>query len=176
MTRRKRKVVQKVKNGKKKKNQLTAGNTYLIAEEKPLQAFALFAELVAGGIPGLCISRSFPKHIRQDFKIKNSTIFWLTRRKGEMNINPVQLSMISHTIQEFISKSTETITILDGIEYLISQNEFKSVLRFIQHIRDEVLVQGANLLIPFSPQTLLISEVKLLERELELLITDQKSD
>ncbi len=175
MTRRKRKPVKKVKNGKRK-NQLRSGITYLIAEEKPLQAFALFADLVADGIPGLCISRSFPEQIHHDFKIKKSTIFWLTRRKGEMNIDPAQLTMISHTIQQFISKTKESIAILDGIEYLISQNEFKPVLRFIQHIRDEVLVQGTNLLIPFSPQTLSTSEVKLLERELELLITNQKSD
>ncbi|MHA2074017.1 MAG: DUF835 domain-containing protein [Candidatus Hodarchaeales archaeon] len=173
MTRRKRKPVQKVK--KEKNIQLRAGITYLIAEEKPIQAFTLFADLVADGIPGLCISRNFPTHIRQDFKINKSTIFWLSRRKGEMNIDPAQLPMISHTIQDFITKSKETITLLDGLEYLISQNDFKPVLRFIQHIRDEVLVQGTNLLIPFSPQTLSVSEVKILERELELLIINQQS-
>ena len=171
MTRRKRATTTK-----KVKVQLRAGITYLIEDEKPLKTFKLFADLVSNTTPGLCITRSFPTHIREDFKLKQSTIFWLTRRKGEKTIDPVQLTMISHIIQEFIAKSKKSLILLDGIEYLIIQNDFKPVLRFIQHIRDEVLIQGANLLIPLSPDALSVSEVKLLERELELFIINDRSE
>ncbi len=171
MTRRKRKIVKS-----EEKVLLKAGITYLIKEEKPQHAFSLFVKGVSKGIPGLCITRSFPLHISQNYKLTSSIIFWLTRRKGDKTLDPVQLTMISHTIQEFISKSKQSITILDGIEYLIIQNDFKPVIRFIQHIRDEVLIKGANLLIPCSPQTLPISELKILERELELYITNEKSE
>ncbi|MFX0085368.1 MAG: DUF835 domain-containing protein [Candidatus Hodarchaeota archaeon] len=171
MTRRKRATTTR-----KDKAQLRAGITYLIEDERPLKAFRLFTNLVSNTNPGLCITRNFPSHISEDFKLKKSSIFWLTRRKGEMTIDPVQLTMISHIIQEFMAKSEKSIIILDGIEYLIIQNDFKPVLRFIQHIRDEVLIQGANLLIPLSPEALSISEVKLLERELEILIINQKPE
>lgn len=170
MTRRKRATTIR-----KSKIQLRAGITYLIEDEKPINAFRLFADFVTNTNPGLCITRNFPSHVSVDFTLKKSSIYWLTRRKGEMTIDPVQLTMISHIIQEFMVKSKKSIILLDGIEYLIIQNDFKPVLRFIQHIRDEVLIQGANLLIPLSPESLSVSEVKLLERELEIFIIPEKS-
>jgi len=148
---------------------LRRGVTYLLEDEDSCKTFAFFRKSLIGQKKGLCLTRSYPPFVIEDFNLKKIPIYWLTRRKGENNIDPVQLNVISHKIQEFITENNNAIVLLDGIEYLISQNDFKPVLRFIQHIRDEVLVSQSNLLITLSPQTLSRNELKLLERELEVL-------
>jgi hypothetical protein len=147
---------------------LREGLTFLIEDEKSAKAFDIFKRVLLEDKKGICFSRSYPPHIQADYQLKGVPIFWLTRRKGEDNYDPVQLNGISHRIQEFMGSEKQTIILLEGIEYLISQNDFKPVLRFIQHIRDEVLVAGSNLLITLSPETLSRNELKLLERELEV--------
>ncbi|MHA1972037.1 MAG: DUF835 domain-containing protein [Candidatus Hodarchaeales archaeon] len=151
------------------KSVLRKGITYLLEEEDPCKTFTFFKKSLVGKRKGLLFTRSYPPFVIDDFSLKGIPIYWLTRRKGENNIDPVQLNVISHKIQEFITQNDNTLVLLDGIEYMISQNDFKPVLRFIQHIRDEVLVSQSNLLITLSPQTLSRIELKLLERELEVL-------
>ncbi len=170
MTRRKRR-----QKTPEKKFHLEAGVTYLFEDETMEKLFDVFLDLTSTGIAGLCISRNYPPRLLKGFHLKKNSVIWLTRRKGDDTLDPVQLSLISHSIQQFITENDPSIVILDGLEYLIIQNEFKPVLRFIQHIRDEVFTRKANLLIPLSTQALDTAEVKLLERDLELFIDDSNS-
>ncbi len=147
---------------------LEEGVTYLFEDETIAKAYEIFVNFLSEGGTGLCITRTYPPRVLKQYNLGNIPIIWLTKQKSDENLDPVQLSLISHTIQQFISKEEGSMVILDGVEYLITQNEFKPVLRFIQHIRDEVFTQKANLLIPLSPNALATAEVKLLERDLEL--------
>lgn len=155
---------------------LRKGVTYLFEGEEPSKAFLTFKKVLSEKKKGLCISRRYPPHLKEDFQLDQIPIYWLTRRKDEMTLDPVQLNGISHIVQQFIDISSPTIVLLDGIEYLIIQNDFKPVLRFIQHIRDEVLIQGSNLLLTLSPETLSLSEVRLLERDLEVFEVEKQSE
>ena len=155
---------------------LRKGVTYLFEFKEPSKAFLIFNKVLSEKREGLCISRQYPPHLKKDFQLEKVPIYWLTRRKDEMALDPVQLNGISYIIQQFINTTSPTIVLLDGIEYLIMQNDFKPVLRFIQHIRDEVLVQGSNLLLTLSPETLSLSEVRLLERELEVFEFEKETE
>lgn len=170
MTRRKRR-----QKTPEKKFHLEEGVTYLFENETMDKLFDVFINLTSTGVAGLCISRNYPPRLLNEHNLKKNTVIWLTRQKGDDSLDPVQLNIISHSIQQFITENDSSVVILDGIEYLIIQNEFKPVLRFIQHIRDEVFTRKANLLIPLSTQALDNAEVKLLERDLELFIDESNS-
>ena len=159
-----------------KKFHLEEGVSYLFEDETMDNVFDVFLNFVSTGTSGLCISREYPPRLSKNKSLKNIPIIWLTRQKADNHLDPVQLNLISHTIQEFITNNQQSIVILDGLEYLIIQNEFKPVLRLIQHIRDEVYIQKANLLIPLSSHALAETEIKLLERELELYIDDSNNE
>ncbi len=57
---------------------------------------------------------------------------------------------------------------LDGLEYLISNNGFEPVLKFLRHVVDEVSESEFAFLQATSPSTLQERELRILEREMEV--------
>ena len=57
--------------------------------------------------------------------------------------------------------------LLDGLEYLISNNAFNPVLRFLRRLIDKISETESILLISVSPKAINEQELKLLEREMK---------
>jgi archaellum biogenesis ATPase FlaH len=72
-------------------------------------------------------------------------------------------------ITDFINKGKDSIVILEGLEYLIAQNNFDIVLKFIQTLRDLVLLENSRLIIPLNKDAFNQKELAQLEKELEVL-------
>jgi hypothetical protein len=66
--------------------------------------------------------------------------------------------------------------LLDGVEYLISNNGFDAVLRFIRRLVDDFSESGCILLVVISPFTLKQQELKIIEREMEVLKPQEKNN
>jgi hypothetical protein len=73
-------------------------------------------------------------------------------------------------MEQFLSKGEGGLILLSGIEYLITNNNFLTVLRLIQSLRDQVAVSNSILIIPVNPSTLEGSQLKLLEREVDVIL------
>jgi len=159
--------------------QLKAGHCYLIEENKPKFCFEVFSHFTQQNYTGLCISRVNPKRIREDYKIKEeTTLLWLTDSKsgGEDVIAP-SLERITYDIKAFIGKNKENSTpliVFDGLEYLLSNNQFNPVIRFLRHLVDECSMSDSVMLIPLSPLAISQQELKMLEREFD--VVDRESD
>jgi len=54
--------------------------------------------------------------------------------------------------------------LLEGLEYLITQNDFETVLRFVNHLHDFVLAHDCAVVIVIDPRVLATRELALLER------------
>ncbi len=149
---------------------LRAGAAYLVKEERPSSCFRLFTKAAGSGDGGLLISRSNPKRVREKFDLGPATILWLTDRESptEETIPPV-LERIIYEIEEFMKKGARGAVLIDGIEYLVSNNSFDAVLKFLRRLVDHVSETKYTLLLSLSPATLKEQEVKILEREMEVL-------
>ena len=58
---------------------------------------------------------------------------------------------------------------LSGLEYLITQNNYSSVLKLIQLLNEQIAIRDSILIVPISPHTLEQKDLKLIERELRVL-------
>ncbi len=150
---------------------LRPGAAYLVKEERPSTCFRLFTKAASAGDGGLLISRSNPKRVREKFDLGPATILWLTDRESstEDTIPPV-LERIIYEIEEFMKKGSRGAVLIDGIEYLVSNNSFDAVLKFLRRLVDQVSETRYVLLLSLSPATLKEQEVKILEREMEVLL------
>ena len=63
-------------------------------------------------------------------------------------------------------KNNEGVILLDGFEYLISNNIFNLILRFLRRLIYKISETESILLIGVSPRAINEQELKLLEREL----------
>ena len=147
---------------------LKPGAAYVVKEERPAGCFRLFAKTT--GEAGLLITRSNPRRIREKFDLGTARILWLTDRESttEDTIPPV-LERIIYEIEEFMKKGTRGTVLIDGIEYLVSNNSFDAMLKFLRRLIDHISETRYILLLSLSPATLKEQEVKILEREMEVL-------
>jgi hypothetical protein len=143
------------------------GFSYLIEEDRSNKCFYIFHELARKDYSGLCITRSNPKLIKNHYNLQDSEMLWLTDREStiEPTIAPSLENMI-YVAEEYIDNNEKPVLLLDGLEYLISNNTFNSVLRFIRRLIDKISESEAILLIGVSQLAIKEQELKLLEKEM----------
>jgi len=149
---------------------LSAGRSYLIEEDRPAEAFRRFAAFLGGRGGGLVITRTNPKRVRETYELAAERVLWLTDREGsaEDTIAPA-LERIVYEIEDFMSKQPRGAVLLDGIEYLVSNNSFDAVLKFVRRLLDAISESHYALIISLGSATVKEQELKVLEREMEVI-------
>jgi len=149
---------------------LKMSHSYLIEEDKPIKCFEQLVENLNLGMKGLALTRVNPKRLREQYDLGGATVLWLTDREGdaEDRVMPV-LEKIIYRIEDFLNTPGKSILLIDGLDYLISSNNFDSVLRFLRRLIDEVSESEAILITSITPETLDEQALNILEREMEIL-------
>jgi len=154
--------------------QLLPGWSYAIKEDRPERSFAMFSSLISKGGRGLCISRSHPDVLKQKYKFEAESL-WLTKTETAQNVpetkgieyvSPNNLAHLASAIRDFLSKGENGAVIIEGLEYLTTQNDFKSVLKFIQLINEQVVLDKGFLIVPVVEGTMDSKDFSLVEREM----------
>ncbi len=161
--------VQETRKEIMKEVKVMPGHCYLIEEEKPMYSNVLLGRMMAEGSRGLVVTRMNPTRIKDEFETP-PRILWLTdKQSSATDTVPPSLEMIIHKIQEFMGEKGNGMIVLDGIQYLTSNTNFDSVLRFLRTLVDEVSESHCVFTVSLSPQTMKEQEISILEREMEVL-------
>ena len=144
------------------------GSIYLVKEKRPNVSFAIFNEAVSHGASGMLVVREHPNRLKQIHFFNASKILWLTRRVGVDHIDPTELSLLSLEITKFVDAFQRSVVLLEGVEYMITQNDFESILRFVNHLHDFVLSRDCAVIIAIDPRVLSTRELALLERSAKI--------
>ncbi|ASJ03379.1 hypothetical protein A3L09_08965 [Thermococcus profundus] len=99
----------------------------------------------------------------EPFKKLGIPYLWLSKVEGENAIDPLRLPAILHHLIQ--NADRDTVMIIDGLEYLILENGFDPVVRFLTTLKDNILLKGATLIVVVDPKTLDPSQLALLKRE-----------
>jgi CheY-like chemotaxis protein len=153
------------------KYSIRKGFGYVVKERKPVRSFEMFVDQVTHNIQGLCVTRQHPEMIRTKWDLEKTPIIWLSNKVGEVYVNPTNISILSDTVVRFVEKSDDSIVLIDGIEFLIVNNDFAKVLRMIHHVTEAVMESKSRLLISVDPRALELREMALLERNMEIVDT-----
>ena len=143
------------------------GGIYLILEEKGKKTYELFRKLVESGKEGMIITREYPKRLVKKHSLPGDVkIFWLSNARKQNTIRPKDLEKISIEIDRFLNRGGKVI-VLDGIEFLITNNSFLVVLRFIQSLKDLIAIEEGIMLLPVHPDAVKENEFRMLEKEVD---------
>jgi len=154
--------------------QFIPGWSYLVKEGRPERSFAMFVTILSQGGKGLCISRTHPDVLKQKYGFDAESL-WLTkteRQNGSAKpsepeyVSPNNLAHLASAIREFLEKGEKGAVIIEGLEYLNTQNDFKSVLKFVQLINEQVVLDKGFLIIPVDGATMDAKDFSLVEREM----------
>lgn len=111
-----------------------------------------------GGKKAIALTRN-----PEPFKKMGVPYLWLSKVPGENAIDPLRLPAILHKLVE--SADRDTVVIVDGLEYLILENGFNSVIKFLTTLKDNLLLKGATLIVVADPKALEPSQMAILRRE-----------
>ncbi len=148
---------------------LRSSSTYLVEEDQPEEVYRLFQDAMAAGQRGLCVTRVYPQKLRDRFGDVDVALVWLSNVGKEDAVRPKDLEKLSLAVEQFVSRE-HGIVLLDGVEYLVTNNNFLTVLRLVQAMRDQVAMNNGILLLSVSPSTLESHQLTLLEREVDQII------
>ena len=149
-------------------SKLISGLSYLVEEKRAEKCYKLYRALREQGKPGFAVARTNPKLLERTYGLEKDEIAWLTDREVGTDIKrlPPSLESIIYSIEEFIDDNPEGVVLLDGIEYLIGNNTFNPVIRFLRRLVDKVSTTELILMVSLTPETLDSNQVTLMERDL----------
>lgn len=154
-----------------KKYTVRRGFGYIVRERKAERSFDIFVDQVTHDIQGLCVTRQHPSTIRTRWGLEKTPIIWLSNKIGKVYVNPTNVGILSDTIVRFVEKSEDSIVLIDGVEFLMVNNDFEKILRMIHHISEAVMEYKSRLMISVDPRVLDTREMALLERNMEIIDT-----
>jgi hypothetical protein len=155
--------------GAKEEGVLPTGSYLLFEEAKPDGMYATFLSQVSKGAEGLLVTRTYPEDLREKYGLKRTPVIWLCSQPGQDRIDPTNLSILEHTIIEFLKMGQNTVVAIDGMEYLISNNGSSKVLRLLYGLRDEILMNQSRMIVTMNPKVLDDKELAFFERDFEVI-------
>jgi archaellum biogenesis ATPase FlaH len=146
-------------------NRLTIkwGTNYFVNEKEPGTSVDFFKSLHALKLPSLFITRTPPDKAQDKWKLENSNIIWLCTTSGANYLRPV-LEKISHTIFEFVSQHEHSIVLLDGVEFIVNNNDFLKTLNLLDSIKETIAIKNSILILPISSSIFTEREMALLSK------------
>lgn len=153
-----------------KPEELEPGQAYLLEEDKPEHVVDLFKGL-GQEEKGIVVTRANPKRLIEERGMKAARLLWLADRAASSDIYevvPPSLERLMYTIEVHMRENPGAVLMIDGVEYLVDNNNFNAVLRFLRRLVDLVSQTNAILLVSLSPGALSERELKILEREMEV--------
>ncbi|MFW5952723.1 MAG: class I tRNA ligase family protein [Candidatus Natronoplasma sp.] len=129
---------------------VSKSSTYLIEEKTSDRSFRLLKDILKTGETGLCVTRDYPEKVKKKYDLEDIEMIWLSNVDREDVIRPKSLEKLSLALENFLAR-TGGVILLKGMEYLITNNDFRTVLNLVQSIKDQVAVNESILLIPVNP-------------------------
>jgi hypothetical protein len=136
-----------------------------VLQEEPVQ------ERGQGG-PSRHIPEVLPstRQVREKYGLENTPVYWLATRAGDKVISPTNLGILTHMLVKFTEDTSNGVILLDGIEYLVSNNDFTKVLKMIDQVSDNISQSPCSMIIPVDPRAFDQRQLALLERNMEKLV------
>lgn len=136
------------------------GGSYLVGEKVLDEGMDVFQDLVQAGYKGLIITRTPLERIAGS---NNSEVLWLSEKQtGKGNITS-ELNLVMKSIEDFIGRNR--VVLMDRLDYLIVQNGFSQVLKFLNRVIEMIYLGKGVLLVVVDHDVLSRQEQSLLEKE-----------
>ncbi|HUU07491.1 MAG TPA: DUF835 domain-containing protein [Thermoplasmata archaeon] len=117
---------------------------------------------------GLIVTRQYPNDIRTRYYLQTTPMIWLSTVAGKDNMDPAKLSVITDILVNFMERSNNGILLVDGVEYLMTSNDFPKVLRAVDRWTESAMTSSSRIIMSIDPRAFDEKELALLEKNKEV--------
>jgi len=152
--------------------EIERGYNYLVLAPENDLALEWFHSIVKKDVPGLAMSTTFQEKLRKEFGFEGVDLYWLTDTdSGPKSIDPKRIDFeMMRALSNFIKRTKGGAVLLDGLEFLVVENSFDRVLKFIKKVNDLASVHEVTLIIPVTAGSFGSDELTLLRKEFDRVI------
>ncbi len=147
-----------------KKKDLEEGRAYLVKEKKTAKAEAAFHRGIEQGLRAMHITRQHPNHVERAHAGRPIRVVWLSTTLGKDYMDPHNLNSLSNLIGTFVADGSRAIILLDGLEYLMINNDFQRLLHFLEYGSEQIALHKSVLLLSLDDRAFDPKELALIER------------
>ena len=147
-----------------KQKELEEGRAYLTKEKKPERALAYFRKAVESGFRPLYVTRQHPNHVLRAHAGKEIRVVWLSTTLGRDYVDPHNLNSLTNLVTNFVADAPRAVILLDGLEYLMINNDFPRILHFLEYVNEQVAMKRAVLILSVDDRAFEPKELALIER------------
>ena len=121
---------------------------------------------------GFVVTRQFPKDLRKKYFLQTTPMLWLSTVAGNENMDPAKLNLLTEYLVNFMEKSPNGVVFVDGLEYLMTSNDFSKVLKSVDRWTETVMTSKSRLILSIDIKAYDAREVAMLERNREVVRPD----
>lgn len=135
---------------------LQRGYNYLVVAPSPEPAYRWFNGLLVQGVPGIVLSKTFPEKLKREYGLASAEMYWISDTSpGPKILDPRRLDFeITRAFSNFAKANRGGVVLLDGIEYLVVENGFDKVFKFLKKVNDLSGPNELTLIVPMAPNSL----------------------
>ncbi len=148
-----------------KKKELEEGRCYLVKEKKPEKGLTTFHRVIEQGFRPIYVTRQHPNHVQRNYKGREILVVWLSTTLGRDYVDPHNLNSLSNMLTNFMADGDRAVILLDGLEYLMINNDFPRILHFLQFLNEQIAIHRSVLLMSIDERAFDEKELALLERD-----------
>ena len=147
-----------------RRKELEEGRSYIVKERKPERGLTFFLALIEKGYRPLLITRQHPNHVRKAHLGVDIRAIWLSTTLGKDYIDPHNLAALTTVIATHIAAGGKSTVLLDGLEYLMINNDPPRIWKFLEYLNEVVAQSAAILMIDVDERAFEPRDMALLER------------
>jgi hypothetical protein len=121
---------------------------------------------------GLIVTRQFPHEVRAKYFLQTTPILWLSTVAGKDNMDPAKLSLLTDYLVNFMEKSQNGVVLVDGLEYLVTSNDFPRLLKSVDRWTETAMTSNSVLIMSVDARSFDPKELALMERSREIVRPD----
>jgi len=145
--------------------------SYLIEDGDMKRTAEIFRQNISRGFSGLCISREKPDRLRYSYGLEQVSFIWLSSNADAKTddvivMGPTSITNLSQEIDAFLAAREKSLVLFTGIEYLSTQNGFKSVINLLYLLNDKIMSGNNILIVAVNPQAFTTQDLNLLRSEM----------
>jgi hypothetical protein len=153
---------------KEKKFKIERGFNYLIYEERARKIYEEVTRMLSEGVRVLCMTPTFPAKLKKEFDLAKADLVWISESSEKEAVNPKRLEFeIARTLGNFIRGNVDPVIVIDGFEFLMMQNGYENVMKFIKKANDLASVNGATIVVSLNPSAMKKEDLPLLQKEFD---------
>src|SRR5881628_1931997 len=95
---------------------------------------------------------------------KDIRVVWLSTTLGKDYIDPHNLNSLSNLIANFVTDGPRAVILLDGIEYLMINNDFARILHLLEYVNEQIALHRAAMILSVDERAFDAKELAYIER------------